>query len=79
MQDKVFIILFICLFLAVLYLHCCVGFSLVAMHGLLIVAASLVAEHRRSGTQASVAVAQGLISCGSQAPKHRISSCGTLV
>ena len=53
-------------------------FSLVAMHGLLIVVASLVAEHRLSGTQASVAVAQGLISCGSQAPEHRLSSCGTL-
>ena len=54
MQDKVFIILFICLFLAVLYLHCCVGFSLVevsrgysldAEHRLVIVVASLVVEH----------------------------------
>ena len=42
------------LFLAVLGLGCCVGFSLVAVsrgyslveHGLLIVVASLVAEHR---------------------------------
>ena len=45
---------FICLFLAVLCLHYCVGFSLVvasmgyslvAVHGLLIEVASLVAEH----------------------------------
>ena len=51
---KVFI-LFIYLFLAVLGLRCCEGFSLVvvsrsyflvAVHGLLIAVASLVAEHR---------------------------------
>ena len=30
------------LFLAMLGLHCCVGFSLVAAHGLLIVLASLI-------------------------------------
>ena len=49
-----FIVLLICLFLAVLNLHCCLGFSLsavsggyslVAVHGILIVVASLVAEH----------------------------------
>ena len=37
---------FIYLFLTMLGLHCCVGFSLVAMCGLLIVVASLDAEHR---------------------------------
>ena len=46
---------FINLFLAVLGLHCCVGFSLVAVnggyslvavHGLLTAVASLVGEHR---------------------------------
>ena len=45
---------FICLFLAVLGLHCCTGFSLVmesggyslaSVRGLLIAVASLVAEH----------------------------------
>ena len=45
-----------CLFLALLGLRCCAGFSLVAasrgsspgaVHGLLIVVDSLVAEHRR--------------------------------
>ena len=47
-------ILFIYLFLAVLGLHCCSGFSLVtsrgyslvAVHGLLIVVASLAAEYK---------------------------------
>ena len=34
------------LFLAVLGLHCCMGFSLVAVHGLLTVVASLAVEHR---------------------------------
>ena len=29
------------------------------------------------GTQASVVVAHGLSSCGSQALEHRLSSCGT--
>ena len=50
----IFKFLFICLFLALLGLHCCTGFSLVApsrvyslfaVHGLLISTASLVAEH----------------------------------
>ena len=36
---------FIYLFMAVLGLHCCTGFSLVVVLGLLIVVASLVAEH----------------------------------
>ena len=33
-------------FLPVLGLHCCAGFSLVAVHELLIAVASLVVEHR---------------------------------
>ena len=64
--------------MAVLGLHCCMGFSLVAMHRLLIV----VASHCRAqalGHTASVVVAQGLIRCGSQALEHRLSSCGTLI
>ena len=43
------------------------GYSLAAVHGLLIVVASLPAEHGLSGTEASVAAARGLSSCGSQA------------
>ena len=30
-----------------------------------------------SGTQASVVAAGGLDSCGSQAPEHRLSNCGS--
>ena len=60
-------------FLAVLGLGCYVGFSLVVVsrgyslaveRGLLIVAASLVAELRLQGVPASAAVAHGLSSCG---------------
>ena len=36
----------ISLFLVVLGLRCCMGFSLDVVHGLLIAVASLVAEHR---------------------------------
>ena len=43
------------------------GYSLVGVHGLLIVVASLVVEHRLQGTRASVVAARGLSSCGSQA------------
>ena len=57
------------LFLAVLGLHCCTGFSQVVasgghssdvLHGLLLAVASLAAEHRRQGVQASVVAAPGL-------------------
>ena len=41
-------------------------YSLVAVHGLLIVVASLVAEHRLQSAQASVLVVCGLSSCGFQ-------------
>ena len=57
------------LFLAVLGLRCCVGFSLVAASRLLIEVVSLVA-------QASVFVAHGLSRCGSWAVEHWINSCG---
>ena len=43
------------------------GYSLVAVCGLLIVVASLVAEHRLLGTRASTAAAHGLSSCGAHA------------
>ena len=57
------------LLMAMLGLHCCLGFSivaasrgysLVAAHGLLIATASLVAEHGLQGVQVSVVVAPGL-------------------
>ena len=72
--------------MTVLGLHCCAGFSLVvakgsyslvAVHGLLIAVASLVAEDRLEGMQASVVSARGLSSCGSQALEHRLSRCDT--
>ena len=66
------------LFLAALGLCCCAwafsscgerGLLFVAVRGLLIAVASLVAAH---GLYAC-----GLSSCGSQALEHRLSSCGT--
>ena len=68
-------------------LHCCAGFSLVAasrgyslvtVHKLLIVVASLVVEPGLQGVQTSVAVARGLCSCSSQALEHRLNSCGVV-
>ena len=46
------------------------GYSLVMMCGLLILVASLVAEHR-------FYMARGLSRCGSRALEHRLYSCGT--
>ena len=68
---------------------CCVrrsvGFSLIAVSGdyslvavrTLLAVASLVAEHRLCGTQASVGAHGGLSTWGSHALEHRLSSCGT--
>ena len=56
------IILFMNLFLAVLGLCCCAGFSLGAMC-------------RLQGAWASVIAARGLSSCASQALEHRLRSC----
>ena len=44
---------------------------------LLIALTSLVAEHMLYGVWASAVVARGLSSCSSQAPEHRLNSCGT--
>ena len=64
-------------FMAALGLRCCTqafsscrerGLLFVAVHGLLIAVASLVAEH---GLQA-----RGLSSCGARALERRLSSCG---
>ena len=57
------------LFMAVLGLRCCVGFSLSAPVG-----ASVVVEHGLLRALASVAAARRLNSCGSQALEHRLSS-----
>jgi len=46
------------------------GYSLVVVHGLLIVVASFVMEHGLQGTQASVVEVPGLHSCSSQALEH---------
>ena len=48
------------LFLAVLGLCCCTDFFLVAVQGLLIAVASLVAEHELLGAWASAIMAHGL-------------------
>ena len=78
-------IYFIYLFLAAFGLHCCMrafsscgkqGLLFVAVHGILIVVASLVAEHR---LQASVVVAHGLQSAGSVVVVHGLNcsvACG---
>ena len=80
---------FIYLFMAVLGLCCCTGFffffpfvenggySLVAMSGLLIEVAFLVAEQRRRGARTLVVVAHGLSSRCSWALERRLSSCGS--
>ena len=46
------------------------GYSLVAVSAC-VAMASLVADHKLQGTQASAAAALGLISCGSRAREHR--------
>ena len=73
MYNTVFLnIISLILILALLGLCCCMSISLVAVsrgyspvvvHELLIVVASLVAEHELSGARASVAAARGLSSC----------------
>ena len=81
----IYIILFIYLFLTVLDLCCCTGFSLVVesrgyppavVLALLIAVASLVAEHGLQGSGASVVRARGLSWCGFPAPEYRLGSCG---
>ena len=67
--------------LAVLYLCCCVGFSLgaesrghslVVVCGLHLLGASLDAQHRFWGAQVSVVAAHRLSSYGSRASEHRL-------
>ena len=71
--------------MAALGVHCSVrafsscgelGLLFVAVRGLLVAVASLVAGARALGVRASVVVALRLSSCGSQALERRLSSCG---
>ena len=71
--------------MAELGLHCCAslslvaesgGCSLVAMRGLLIAVAFLVAEHGLWDSQASAAAAHELSGCGSRALEHSFNSRG---
>ena len=55
LEKSFYILLY--LFLGMLGLHCCVGFSLVPVHGLLISVASLFAKHGLKGTQGGSVVA----------------------
>lgn len=52
------------------------SYSLVAVHGLLIVVAPLVAEQRLWGVRASGALTRGLRSCDAWAVERMLSSCG---
>ena len=72
-------------FFATLGLRCCMqafsscgeqGLLFVAVHGLLIVVASLCCGAWALGARASVVVACGPSSCGSQALERRLSNCG---
>ena len=67
------------LFLAVLGLCCGMGFSRVAVHGLLTTAASLVVGLGLQGEQRSVVGVCGLSSCAPPALEHRLSSSGSRV
>ena len=78
-------IVFIYVFLAVMGVRFCVGFSLavprglcslVVAQGLLIEVASLVAENGPKGAQASVVGAHGFSSCSSQALEYKFNSFG---
>ena len=53
------------------------GFSLVAVRGLLIAVASLVAENGALGCMGFSSLVHRLGSWGSQALDHGLSSCGT--
>ena len=52
------------------------GYSLVVVRKPLTMVASLVGEYRLQGLQASIIAANEFSSCGSQAPEHRLNSCG---
>ena len=74
--NNYLLISFIFQFLAVLDLHFYMGLSLVAVHGLLIVVASPVANELK-GTETSVVVPHELSSCGSWALECSLNSCGS--
>ena len=54
-------------------------YSFLAVHGLLVAVASLVAEHGALGAQASVVVARGLSSCGLWALERRLSTSNSII
>ena len=70
--------------MALLGIHCCMVFSLVAVNGgysvavlwPLIVVASLLVEHGLWGTRALVVATRGLSSCGFWALGHGLNSYG---
>ena len=68
--GKTIIYYFKILFFSVLGPHYSLGFSLVAVHGLLIVVASLAQALGHVSFSSC-----RLSSCGSRAPVHRLSSC----
>ena len=55
------------------------GYSLAAVHELLIAVGLLIAEDGALGTQAPVAAVHGLHCCDSWALEHRLSSCGAQI
>ena len=70
---------FFAVYLFILFIFGCVGSSLLHV-GFSLVAVSRgfsCCGARALGVRASVVVVRGLSSCGSQAPEHRLSSCGT--
>ena len=70
-KNKFSLIVLVCLFLAVLGLRCYAGFSLaVKSRGY-----SLIAVHGIQGVCASVVVLHGPRSCGFWALEHRLNSC----
>ena len=66
MVAIIIIIMYICI-LNYLFLYFWLRWVFVAVRGLLIAVASLVARVRALGTRVSVVLARGLSSCGSQA------------
>ena len=66
----------ISLFLAVLGLRCCVGFSLVAVSEGCSPGAGMASHCSDVSLLSTGSRARGFSSCGSRAGEHRLSSCG---
>ena len=76
LKGSIYIFLITLFIQSALDLCCCEGFSLVVVHSPLIVVATIVAEHRLQGAQASAVAAPGLGNCDSQDLEHRLNSTG---